>query len=140
LNQELFLGFFFYQNPSHFHTDWPIFEDLATKINLTRIQIFLRLGLLEVKPLLLQATLVWKKNSRTFHILTHKNIYWLFPHNPQYCCHKLSCVSPHKRHSRYHLNEEVTYNLCPKQDWKKSQPNSFFFTSNTVAVNFYFPK
>jgi hypothetical protein len=36
LKQKLFLGILF-QNSSHFHSNWLIFEDLATKINLNQI-------------------------------------------------------------------------------------------------------
>jgi hypothetical protein len=37
LKQKLFLGIFL-QIPSHFHTNWLIFEGLATKVNLNQIQ------------------------------------------------------------------------------------------------------
>jgi hypothetical protein len=37
LKQKLFLGFFF-ENPSHFHTNWLIFEGLATKCFLIKIK------------------------------------------------------------------------------------------------------
>jgi hypothetical protein len=40
----------FFQNPSHFHTDWLIFEGLATKINQNQIQKYLGMSLLGPKP------------------------------------------------------------------------------------------
>jgi hypothetical protein len=46
---KLFLGIFS-QNPSHFHTDWLIFEGLATKVNLNQIQRYFEMGLLGPKP------------------------------------------------------------------------------------------
>jgi hypothetical protein len=49
LKQKLFLGFFF-QNPSHFHRNWLIFEGLTTKANLNQIQIYFGFDLLKRKP------------------------------------------------------------------------------------------
>jgi hypothetical protein len=47
LKHKLLIGFFF-QNPSHFHTDWVKFEGLYyTKVNLKQIE----LGLLGLKPI-----------------------------------------------------------------------------------------
>jgi hypothetical protein len=51
LKQKLFLGFFF-QNPSYFHTNWLMFEGLATKVNLNQIQKYIGFVLLGPKPIL----------------------------------------------------------------------------------------
>jgi hypothetical protein len=51
LKQKLFLGFFF-QNPSHFHTNWLRFEGLATKVNLNQIQKYFGFALVGPKPIL----------------------------------------------------------------------------------------
>jgi hypothetical protein len=61
LNQKLFLGFFC-PKPLHFHTNFLIFEGLATKVNLNQIPKYIRLGLLGPKPFFLrhQAKLVRK--------------------------------------------------------------------------------
>jgi hypothetical protein len=40
---------FFFQNSSHFHTDWLIFEGLATKVNLNQIQKYFGIGLVGPK-------------------------------------------------------------------------------------------
>jgi hypothetical protein len=34
----------YFQNHSHFHTNWLIFEGLATKVNLSQIQKYLGFG------------------------------------------------------------------------------------------------
>jgi hypothetical protein len=39
----------FFQNPSHFHTNWLIFEGLVTKVNLNQIQKYFGMGLLGPK-------------------------------------------------------------------------------------------